>query len=350
MPKLRFPNDKEIRFRARPWPVVIGSQRDLDSKRVADCMGRPDIDHSDFEDLLMRVEREIDMRFLRTNSLLIKQGHGPLIGPCPLQFDLFAQQSWRAQVWSNCHLPVDEDKLVGTEADAAFADLKERWCEDGSLERDPCFAVRELMKWLMEEDLDCLEFLLRHGILHVDGDFFEECTQEWQWESGVGEAQSLLSFAAKDACAPAAVRLLLDHGADPNGLMAPRSFNGAYQPECGPAGLASADLDGAWGCYEVRKCEILTALAEAGGDMFEASDTYKYRIQHFRTEADLCSDLCNYEFERRSSDLRQCLETIVAVVGIVSFWRRAAAAPDSKAAKAAIYRAAIAAMAMTTDS
>ena len=61
-------------FRARPWPVVRGSERDLDAKRkVYDHPPRPDIDHSDFANLLMRVEREVDLQWLRTNSLLIKQ-------------------------------------------------------------------------------------------------------------------------------------------------------------------------------------------------------------------------------------------------------------------------------------
>ena len=64
----------------------------------------------------------------------------------------------------------------------------------------------------------------------------EEGTQEWKEDGDVGEAESLLSLAAKDACSPAAVRLLLDHGADPNGELVPRSFNGGYLPTCGPGG------------------------------------------------------------------------------------------------------------------
>ena len=102
-------------FRARPWPVVRGSERDLDAKRkaVRGYGPRPDIDHSDFANLLMRVEREVDLQWLRTNSLLIKQGHGPLIGPVPLAFDLFAQESWRAQVCYQCYLPVAKAQSTG---------------------------------------------------------------------------------------------------------------------------------------------------------------------------------------------------------------------------------------------
>ena len=54
----------------------------------------------------------------------------------------------------------------------------------------------------------------------------------------------------------------------------------------------------------------------------------------------ICNQLFQEELERASRDARQRLETVVALVGIVSFWRRVAASPDSKAAKAAIARVA----------
>ena len=63
-------------------------------------------------------------------------------------------------------------------------------------------------------------------------DLFQPCMQEWQLASGVSEAESLLSLAAKDACSPAAVRLLLDLGADPNGELVPRLLDDSL-PMCG---------------------------------------------------------------------------------------------------------------------
>ena len=112
----------------------------------------------------------------------------------------------------------------------------------------------------MQHDLECLRFLIREGLLHVGGDLFPPCTQEWQHDSG-SEAESLLSLAAKDACSPAAVRLLLDHGADPNGELVPRSFNGRYLPTCGPGALACLDVRGEWPAFPADKLAILTALA-----------------------------------------------------------------------------------------
>ena len=347
-PKMAREETQVAQFRARPWPVVRGSERDLDAKRkaVRGYGPRPDIDHSDFANLLMRVEREVDLQWLRTNSLLIKQGHGPLIGPVPLAFDLFAQESWRAQVCHECHLPVDANQLMDAEADAAFAELKARWCDDGTVGRDLCYGVRELIKWLMNADLDCLTFLIRQGILHVGEDLFPPCTQEWKEDGDVGEAESLLSLAAKDACSPAAVRLLLDHGADPNGELVPRSFNGGYLPTCGPGALACLDVRGEWPAFPADKLAILTALASAGGETLEACEEYRNATGHEAARA-VCNQLFQEELERASRDARQRLETVVALVGIVSFWRRVAAAPDSKAAKAAIARAAKRARAWT---
>ena len=112
----------------------------------------------------------------------------------------------------------------------------------------------------MQHDLECLRFLIREGLLHVGGDLFPPCTQEWQHDSG-SEAESLLSLAAKDACSPAAVRLLLDHGADPNGELVPRSFNGSHLPTCGPGALACLYVRGEWPAFPADKLAILTALA-----------------------------------------------------------------------------------------
>ena len=198
----------------------------------------------------------------------------------------------------------------------------------------------------MDGDLDCLAFLIRHGILHVGEDLFPPCTQEWKEDGDVGEAESLLSLAAKDACSPAAVRLLLDHGADPNGELVPCSFNGGYLPTCGPGALAGLDVRGEWSASPADKLAILTTLANAGGETLEACEEYRNATGHEAARA-VCNQLFQEELERASRDARQRLETVVALVGIVSFWRRVAAAPDSKAAKAAIARAAKRARAWT---
>lgn len=339
-------------FRARPWPVAVGSEADLRAKREANSVSMHNIPHwhsslpkmprpflqedpelgfhdpvHDFEGLLERLEKYITMR--------------PGVN---CTFDLFAQESWRSQMWSSCHTPVDKDQLMNAEADVAFADLKERMSSfdhpvGWRVGEDTYAAVRQMVMWLMEHDLDGLRFLIREGPLHVGNDLFPPCTQEWH-SHFVGEAESLLSLASKNLCSPAAVQMLLDHGADPNGELAPRSFNGGYLPTCGPGALACLDVCGEWTNKTDDKLAILTALANAGGEMCNAWSEYQSDKEAHKAEFDLCSKLYYAEIQRTQADARQRLETVVALVGIVSFWRSVAAAPDSKAAKAAIARAA----------
>ena len=72
--------------------------------------------------------------------------------------------------------------------------------------------------------------------------------------------------------------------------------------------------------------------------MFHAMDAYDGCKNHEAKSA-ACSRLFDVECARKSAIVKQRFETVVTLVGIVSFWRRVAAAPDSKAAKAAIARA-----------
>lgn len=106
-----------------------------------------------------------------------------------------------------------------------------------------------------------------------------------------------------------------------------------------PAALAALDASGCWTNKTDVKLVILTALAKAGGEMCDAHTEYQHYKKSHKAEFDLCSGLFGDEIRRIQSYARQRFETVVALVGIVSFWRRAAAAPDSKAAKAAIARA-----------
>ena len=329
---------KVTQFRVRPWPVPVGCEADLRAKREVTTLSVEVDPALDFKDQLEMLEWHIDLReYQRARSS--ETVAPPRAGEdLPRTFDLFAQESWRSEMWGSCHMPVDEHQLMNAEADAAFADLKARMCNGWMVGEDTCAAVRQMVRWLMEHDLDGLKFLLQQGLLHVGNDLFPPCTQEWH-SHFVGEAESLLSLASMDACSPAAVQMLLEHGADPNGELTPRSCNGGYLPTCGPGGLAALDASGWWTNKTDVKLVILTALAKAGGEMCDAHTEYQHYKKSHKAEFDLCSGLFGDEIRRIQSYARQRLETVVALVGIVSFWRRAAAAPDSKAAKAAIARA-----------
>ena len=85
--------------------------------------------------------------------------------------------------------------------------------------------------------------------------------------------------------------------------------------------------------------EFLAMYAKLQAERAAAVKAAEDKKAH-EAEFDLCSKLFDAEIQRNQADARQRLETVVALVGIVSFWRRVAAAPDSKAAKAAVARAA----------
>ena len=310
-------------FRARAWPVVVGGWADLQTKRAA-----------------VRARRRSKGRcasFLLLSECLEETGG----------YFLSSEPSWRKQVWSFCNGITSDDDLMDDSLDDIFLQLQndmrlnDEWC----LWHRPYAAERQLLEWAMEHDLDGVARLIDEGLVCAWGDIFDSCTLPHQSFAG-GEAQSLLAMAAKHVAAPAAVRLLLKCGADPNCEMVHLSFNGADLPTCGPGALAYNDVAFHWrGVGDTGKgrgdtgvkVEILTALAEAGGEMFNAYDAYR-GIKGREALLDTCSALFDRECERNRAAAKQRFQTVVALVGILSFWRKEAAAPHSKAGKAAIAR------------
>ena len=257
-----------------------------------------------------------------------------------LDFDIFKEQSWRKILWGGCEGSGASDDCMSDEADEELEALKEEMIEndlwgfryDG---RDGLAALRMLITWLMEHRLDIIINLLDEGMLHVGNALFPACFQPWHDAFSSGEAESLLSIAARDVCNPNAVRMLLGRGADPNCELVHLSFNGQYDPTCGPGGLACHDVRGYWRGSKENKLEVLTALAEAGGEMCDAYDWYDRKSDKFTAELQLCARLWSEEMARVQQKARVRFENVVALNGIVSFWRRLAALPGSKAAVAA---------------
>ena len=261
---------------------------------------------------------------------------------------LFDDESWLRRVWMFCHGSGSSDDFTSDDATEELMELEDdmRLNDEWRLRHTASWAAeRMLIEWLMEHDLDALKLLIDEGLLTVGNELFDPETLEWQSFSG-GQSESLLAIAAKHLCLPKAVHMLLACGADPNAEMVHLSFNGGYVPTCGPGGLAWSDVRGYWHGYHndrhyddvADKINILTALAEAGGEMFDAWNAYERR-KDYEVQFAACDPLWSAELARASQRIKDQFETVVALVGIVSFWRRAAAAPDSKAAKAAIARA-----------
>ena len=339
---------EKTQFRARRWPVPLGSDTDLKckSESLRDGHPQPEIDLPfEFEDLLDSFEKYVDLREWSQSKLPTCQR-----GELSRTFSLFAQETWRLQVWRGCVLDLDEDDLCNAQADTAFMDLKGRMCNATPRH---CYAVREMVVWLMKHDLDALKFLLQQGQLHVGNHLFPQYKKTGSMS--LGEAESLLGIAIRDAHSPAAVVMLLEYGADPNGEFAPRTENPHNLPTCGTGALASLSVQGiiegansnAPPTYPVilkDKLAIYTALANAGAKMCDSFTELKWRnempttTKEEKAEFELCSKLFDVEIQREKAYARQRFETVVALVGIISFWRRCAALPDSKAAIAAIKR------------
>ena len=246
------------------------------------------------------------------------------------------EPSWREKMWMYCDGSASSDDFSTPQADDAFEELEVEMRESDTFHLVPEGAERTLVAWLAKNDVDVLAVLIDEEWLSTGCNLYPPCMQEWQHDSG-GEAESLLCIAAKDVCSPRAVRMLLDKGADPNTEFAHLTFNGAYHQTCGPGGLALNDIQGAWDGRFDDKMEILTMLAEAGGETFDAYMQYNNR-EAFKEEFAVASELFGNEIDRNSHATRVRLGNVVALVGIVSFWRRAAAAPGSIAARAAIER------------
>ena len=262
-----------------------------------------------------------------------------------LDLDVPEEPSFRKRLWPHLDGSSESDNFLSVAADDEVA----RFLEDPyeySGYGEYFWPDRLLVEWLMEHRLDGLELLLDEEMLHVGDQLFQPHQEECHWGHVGGASQSLLAIASRDVCSPAAVRMLLSRGADPNGELWHLSFNEAYYPTSGPGALAYMDKLYVWDGPVDAKIEILTALGNAGGEMCRAYDAYNGAIalprcsRDFERELRACEALFDQELKRNAQRVRTRLENVVALNGIVSFWRRAAAAPGSKAARAALARVA----------
>ena len=93
------PKETEVtQFRARPWPVVRGSERDLDAKRKSGLYstGRSDIDHNDFADLL--ATRKLMTRFY--DALLGPEAAGDVAGALQAAMNSMLREGYTVREWA----------------------------------------------------------------------------------------------------------------------------------------------------------------------------------------------------------------------------------------------------------
>ena len=269
---------------------------------------------------------------------------------------LFYDESWRRRMWKYCY--PDNAIVYDPYDDAAFQQLEDDMRSglfNSDVYKRSMAAERELLEWLMEEDLDNLGDLLDAGHVHVGANLFERHISPHYYMANFegGDAESLLAMAAKDVCSPEAVRFLLDRGADPNSELVHLGIN-VDLPMDGPGALAWNDINDHWcraatvavarssdqsdGAFAAAhaadtaiKVEILTALANAGGEISEACRAYHGR-EGFETQFDACEVLFD---AKERADRKRRWENVVALVGILSFWRRWTYRRGSRAAQRA---------------
>ena len=199
--------------------------------------------------------------------------------------------------------------------------------------------LRNFLLWLLEHRPSGIRALLDAGMLHLGGDLFPRCYLfDGTYTPSI--PTSLLGMATMDLCSPAATEFILSMGASPNVVLFPIAFEGDYAPTQGCGGLAIADVRDEW-CFRestnADKLRILELLMEYGDDGHDAVMQYDGRPR-FKEMYDRCLTIWATEWDRKSKERRQRLETVVALTGIISFWRRITNEPDSKAMRKAAKR------------
>jgi len=254
-----------------------------------------------------------------------------------LGFGLFSEATWREHI--DCILPHNPNR-TRRELERALAFLQEdmdndEWLEDqgGRFE-----ALRFLVEWALKYRVDVIAALLDADMLHVGTNLLPRLDSD---EDSLGfQSQSLMAIATRDVCSPAAVDLLIARGADPETFM----YRGGDEPMFGPGGLARRDVTGDWEGRREDKAAIIRSLCRAGACAYLACEQYGGHPEPtiprrgWKQEHAACWALHEEQVAQRAKDARVKIGNMIALVGIVSFWRRLAAAPGSAAAKKARLR------------
>lgn len=212
-------------------------------------------------------------------------------------------------------------------------DFDEIHGDDEFLDENP--SLRMILAWCMLHRLDILGVLIDRHIVHVGCMLFPKWNGHFHND---GCRQSLLGMAAIDCQSAAATKFLIERGADPNGCLNKHSCD-VMGYVCGAEAVAQRDAAGDWREF-VANCtvpspstalEVMQVLFDAGCDTFGARMAYSEKT-HEQTAVFLAADA------KRSGEIRQRWENVVAIVAIVSAWRRFAAAPDGAGGTRAVKR------------
>ena len=206
------------------------------------------------------------------------------------------------------------------------------------LKRDEYSSMRMILIWCMIHRVDALEALLDKHVVHPGRVLFPKLYGVEHYRP------NLLGMAAIDVQSADVVRMLIARGADARGVlnMGMCDIMGAV---CGAEAVAQIDARGAWQ-KKIWKAgnvpspstaaEVMQALLEGGSEWCGVYSAYTYSAR--KSYPKDVSALTSAARARETAHIKQRFENVVAIVGIVSFWRRLAASPDGSAAQKAAKR------------
>jgi hypothetical protein len=237
----------------------------------------------------------------------------------------------------SCQMDDEERDRLRDMFETMFYDgLETQWFDEDEVDRTRPhwnglveFApIRMLFVFLMRHELVGLGHLINSKHTHVGSDLF-------QWAKHLsfldGCRTSLLGIAIFDAQAPDAVLMLLKKGANPNdvlNLYACAMMGGRLGVE---AVLdKSRDAPEICGTEKAITCvkHMLEYGVDPGAALCEIYDEGYPTLEPVLDKA----------LKAQRQRIRQRFSNVVAIVGIVAFWRRVASAPDSRAAQGASKR------------
>jgi hypothetical protein len=237
-----------------------------------------------------------------------------------------------------CQMDDDErDSLQGMFENMFYDGIETKWVDEDEIDRTRPYTdglvefapIRMLFVFLMRHELVGLGHLLNCKCAHVDGGLF-------QWAKHLsfrdGCRTSLLGIAIFDAEAPDAVLMLLKKGANPNDVlnMYPCCVMGGRM---GVEAVLDKSNDAPMVCGTKKAITCVKHMLKYGAEPGAAS----LEIYGEGGEPTLKPAL-DKAFEAQLQRIRQRFTNVVAIISIVSFWRRVASAPDSRAAQGASKR------------